>query len=213
MALNARLTPLKSVGTEVLDAAICACRVLYPELAGAASIPELCRHLLASEDRLREWRSSSARAGADRALQFILSLYEGINIDTVRSLRAESHWLKDPTSIQARQEAADFFAEWTVTKYLTPGRVYPDDDVVVEDGADAEASSGEEHDDAESSSEAFHAISDVDKDATPTETAVPDANAHPDAATATTATSTPGTTNPVDSVAPSSAASHDGDVA
>ena len=99
-----------------------------------------------------------------------------------------------------------------MTKYLTPGRVYPDDEVAVEDGDDAEASSGAEHDDAESSSEALHAVSD-DEDAGPTKTAVSDANVHPDASTATTATSTPGITNPVDSAAPSSAAGHDGDAA
>lgn len=187
-ALNARLAPLKSVGTALLDAAIRAYHVLYPEATGPATIPELSKCLQATEDRLRAWRSSSARAGADRALSFVLGLYEEIDIATVRALRTESRWLTDPELIKTREEAADFFADYAATKYITPGRVYddPEDDDIIED---AGSKGGDEEDgDAESSSEAQYAASDDEDAAKQTETEAPEIHTEAAAKTGTAET-------------------------
>lgn len=179
MALNARLSPLKSIGTGLLDAAIWAGHVLYPESTGSATVLELSKKLLASEERLRAWRSSSARAGADWALSFVLSLYEEINIDTVRALRTSSPWLNDPKFIKRWQAAADYFADYAVTKYLFAGRVYDDledEDIVEEAGSeedDAASSSEEQYVDAEepSGTEAPEPRADTTTEAATTEIA------------------------------------------
>lgn len=153
-ALDARITPLKSIGTELMNAAIRAHHVLWPEATGPDTVPELSWRLQATEARLREWRSSSARAGAHRALSIVLSWYEGIKLHTVRALRSNSQWLTDPELIKSRQEAADHYADYAVTKYITPGRVYEDgEEDDIEEDAGEEENAGEEKDDAESSSE------------------------------------------------------------
>ena len=72
-ALNARLSPLKTIGVNILDAAVRVYRVLWPESEAPASVTELSHCLQACEDRLNEWRASAARVGADEALTFVLS--------------------------------------------------------------------------------------------------------------------------------------------
>ena len=142
-ALNARISPLKSIGTELLDAGIRVYRALWPNSVTPVSISELSKCLLAAETRLREWRSSSARAGADQALTFVLSWYESINLDAVRSLRQGSKWTSDPTLIASRKEAASFMASYAPTRHFLPGPAYSEDE---EDDEDDEEGEDEEDD-------------------------------------------------------------------
>ena len=127
-ALDARISPLRCIGTELLEAGIRVYRILWPESATPATIAELSKCLLAAETRLREWRSSSARAGADQALTFVLSWYEAIDLNALKSLRSDSKWTSDPTLIQCRKEAASFMASYAQTQNLIPGPVYSDDE-------------------------------------------------------------------------------------
>ena len=73
IALQARISPLKSIGVELLNASIRAYNVLWPESPSVKTIAELSVCLQQTESRLREWRSSSARAGDDAALLFLMS--------------------------------------------------------------------------------------------------------------------------------------------
>ena len=82
--------------------------------------------MLTAETRLREWRSSLARAGVDQALTFVLSWYESIDLRALQSLRSDSKWTSDPTLIQSRKEAAAFMANYAQTQYFIPGPVYSD---------------------------------------------------------------------------------------
>ena len=91
-ALEARISPLKTIGTELLTTGIRVYNAVWPESAAPVSVAELSKCLLTAEARLREWRSSSARAGADQALTFVLSWYEDIDLNILRSLRAHSQW-------------------------------------------------------------------------------------------------------------------------
>ena len=79
-----------------MDAAIRAYRVLWPRSSTPATNDELSKCLQASEARLRERRVSAARAGADEALTFVLSWYEGINLDVLQTMRVDSKWMTDP---------------------------------------------------------------------------------------------------------------------
>ena len=86
-ALNARISPLKAIGMDLLDAGIRAYRALWPGSQAPVSIEELSKCLTGAETRIREWRSSAARAGADQALTFVLSWYEAIDLNALKSLR------------------------------------------------------------------------------------------------------------------------------
>ena len=79
-----------------------------------------------AEARFCAWRSSSARAGADQTLQFVLSWYETIKLDKVRALREDFEWSSDPARIAEREETADFMAAYADTSFLHPRRVYSD---------------------------------------------------------------------------------------
>lgn len=139
-ALNARLSPLRAIGTELLDAGIRTYRVLWPESEPPQTVAELSKCLLAAETRLREWRSSSARAGADEALTFVLPWYEGINLDTLETLRSDSKWMSDPELVQRCKETAYSMAQYANTRDIINGPAYSDaeDDDIEEEGDEAE---------------------------------------------------------------------------
>ena len=65
LSLRSRIGPLRVLGVDLLSAAIRAHRALWPDAEPTKSIAELAIGLGASEKRLRDWRHSSARAGAD----------------------------------------------------------------------------------------------------------------------------------------------------
>ena len=128
---------------DLLDAGIRAYRSLWPGSQTPVSIEELSKCLSGAEARVREWRSSAARAGADQALTFVLSWYESINLNAVRSLRQGSKWTANPTLIESRKDAAKFMASYAPTRHFIPGPAYSDDE---EDDQDDEEGEDEEDD-------------------------------------------------------------------
>ena len=81
---------MRALGVGLLEAAIHVYRVFWPSAETPASVDELSRCLQGCEQRLREWRASAARIGADEAMIYALSWYEGINLDALQSMRAGS---------------------------------------------------------------------------------------------------------------------------
>jgi len=153
-ALKARIAPLKDSHIGLLNASLKAHRILFPEARQVVPVEELIRDLDQAMTRLKQWRSSSARAGADAALLFIMSWYELIDLAKVRSFREGSSWASDPNRIKIREEAANFMAEFARTKHLDlEAPVYSDgedteeeesDDASAEEYADSEGGSDEE---------------------------------------------------------------------
>ena len=111
----------------MLDAAIHTFTVLWPGVAAPKSIEELVRYLMASEDRINEWRESAARVGADEALSFVLSWYEGIKLDALQTMRLGSKWTTDPYLIKQRQETAYSFIPYANIHTFVEGPEIPDD--------------------------------------------------------------------------------------
>ena len=144
VALNARLAPLKSIGTELLDAGIHVYRKLWPGATPPDNVSDLAQELMKTERRLREWRSSAARAGADQTLSFILSWYEGIDLQRVRAQRENSAWTTDSAKIQLRRDAAHYFAGYSQPHQYIEGEVYSDDEDYAEDVEDEEEDDEEE---------------------------------------------------------------------
>ena len=137
-ALNARLSPLKAIGVDLLDAAIRVYKSLWPGSEAPASISELTNCLKACEERLSEWRALAARVGADEALTFILSWYEGINLDVLQTLRSGSKWTTDPELIQRRQERAYSFIRYAQIHNFIEGPEDSDDDEEDDEEVDEE---------------------------------------------------------------------------
>ena len=65
IALRSRIKPLRVLGVDLVNAAIRARSVLWPDTERSPHMSDLASDLQGTEDRLRVWRHSSARAGAD----------------------------------------------------------------------------------------------------------------------------------------------------
>jgi len=111
-SLIGRVKPMKVIGVDVVDAALRAFRVLWPDEPRPSTMEGLIRFLDATEDRLQEWRESAARAGADEAMKVVLSWYEGINLDVLHGMRTNGLYVTDPEFIKKRQELAYSFLEY-----------------------------------------------------------------------------------------------------
>ena len=105
-ALKARIVPLRSIGTELLSAAVHVHGALWPSIRGTLSIPELANALRGAGRRIHAWKRSGARAGADQVLTQVLSWYEGLDLEAIQRLRTISPWCSDPAKVQRRQEVA-----------------------------------------------------------------------------------------------------------
>ena len=110
MAIKSRLEPLNTLGGDVLCAGVRVYRLLWPDALLVRRISDLAAVLGGAEERFRAWRSSSARAGADQALHFVLSWYETIKLEKVQALREGSAWTSDPARVVERLGATDFMA-------------------------------------------------------------------------------------------------------
>ena len=162
-ALNARITPLKCIGIDLLEAGIRVYHALWPSSAIPTIITELAKCLQGAEARLREWRSSSARAGADQAMSFVLSWYEAIDLDILKSLRSNSKWTSDPTLVQSRKEAAYLMASYAPTQTFIPGPTYSDGED--DDEEDDEEEETDEETEAEAPDTTTAAATDTAKSA------------------------------------------------
>jgi hypothetical protein len=77
---------------------------------------DLGNDLQLSKVRLREWRDSGARVGADEALTYFLSWYEKVDLETLRSVHEGSVWTTDPKFIRRRQELAHSYVDYADTE-------------------------------------------------------------------------------------------------
>ena len=149
MAIKSRIHPLKTIGSELLDAGLCAFKALWPLADAPKSTEDHASKLREAEQRLREWRSSSARAGADAALKFIMTWCEKIDLEKMDTLRRGSPWSSDPILIKHREKMAAFFAGYANTKNLSEGDTYSDaedyepEDEEYETESDVEAEQGD----------------------------------------------------------------------
>ena len=158
VAVDATVGPMKIMGRDLVQAAIRAYHVLWPNTSGTPDINEvqlLVKRLMASERQLSLWRESAGRAGADMALTVIMSWYEDISFDILRNLRTGSRWVEDPTFVALRQARAFQLVEYADVHTWNEGPSFlpnPDDEVVVEDASDNNsAEQGEDEDDSATS--------------------------------------------------------------
>ena len=72
-----------------------------------------------------DWRSSAARVGADEALMYVMSWYEGINLDMLKTLRDGSKWTTDSELIRRRQELTHSLVQYAPVHSFVEGERVP----------------------------------------------------------------------------------------
>ena len=127
IALDARVAPLAADFQSLMAAGLKACGPLYPDGPDVSSQEELEKMLKGTKERLQVWRSSSARAGADAALAFLMSWHQDIELEKIETLRKGAPWTTEPALIAKRQAAASYMAQYANTAVLDlDAEVYQD---------------------------------------------------------------------------------------
>ena len=134
VALKSRMSPLRSIGVGLLTSAIRVYRIFWPGSEPPASVDELNKCLMACEERMDDWRSSAARVGADEALMYVLSWYEGIDLDMLKTLHDGSKWTTDPELIRRRQELAHSLIQYAPVHSFVEGERVPQAEEIPVDG-------------------------------------------------------------------------------
>ena len=142
IALKARIVPLRSIGTELLSTAVHAHGALWPGVTSNLSVTELATALQDAGKRLHAWKRSGDRAGADQALQHVLSWYEGLDLEVIKILRVVSEWYTDPAKIRLRQETAHRLAGWADPGPFITSLIASDSESDYEDDGETEDTGG-----------------------------------------------------------------------
>ena len=149
-SMAARVAHMKVLGIDLPLSAIKVFKALWPGTAVPKSVPALCTWLNATETRLSQWRESAGRAGADMALQFILSWYEEIDFESISTLRVGSHILEDPAIKLKRQSKAYELASYApVHDFIPDPEDEGEDDEGEEEGSEGSTEDSDEEVDEE----------------------------------------------------------------
>jgi hypothetical protein len=139
LALDARKKAMTSYTEDLFLGAQEAYSALWPGQRTPTDPLDLGTDLQLSKVRLREWRDSGARVGADEALTYFLSWYEKADLETLRSVREGFVWTTDPEYIRRRQELAHSYVDYAETEaFVWDIRVPEKKEDDAKDAADAE---------------------------------------------------------------------------
>ena len=132
------------MGSDLLSSAIRVHKVLWPGIKVPTVVEELAKRLEKTKVRLGEWRASAARAGADEVLQFVLSWYEGIDLEVLKTMRSGSKWSETEELVALRKEHAYRLASYAETRGFIEGPPELETEDEAEVGFDDEGSEVEE---------------------------------------------------------------------
>jgi hypothetical protein len=150
LALQSRKNAMTLYTEELFYGAQEAFSALWPGQRTPTDPVDLGNDLQLAKVRLREWRDSDARVGADEALTYFLSWYEKADLETLRTVREGSIWTTDPEHIRRRRELAHNYVDYADTDAFVRDIREPEkkDDPMA--SADAEGSdSSQDEDEAE----------------------------------------------------------------
>jgi hypothetical protein len=140
LALDARKKAMTSYTENLFLGAQEAYSALWPGQRTPTDPLDLSTDLQLSKVRLREWRDSGARVGADEALTYFLSWYEKIDLETLRSVREGSVWTTNPEYVRRRQELAHSYVDYADTEAFVRDIHVPEKEDDAKDAVDAEGS-------------------------------------------------------------------------
>jgi hypothetical protein len=144
IALEARKTNMLAFAEDLYHGALEAHKALWPGQATPTDSLDLDNDLQLSNVCVGEWRDSSAWIGADKALNYFLSWYEKVDLNTLHSVREGSMWTTDPELIRRRQELAQSYVDFTQTEVFVWDIREPAKDVDAEDAEGSDSSQDEE---------------------------------------------------------------------
>jgi hypothetical protein len=148
LALQSRKNAMTLYTEELFLGAQEAYSALWPGQRTPTDPVDLGNDLQLSKVRLREWRDSGARVGADEALSYFLSWYEKADLETLRTVREGSIWTTDPDHIRRRRELAHSYVDYADTDAFV--RDIHEPEKIADDTQDAEGSdSSQDEDEAE----------------------------------------------------------------
>jgi hypothetical protein len=151
VALQAQKNAMTSYTEDLFLGAQEAYSALWPGQRMPTDPVDLGNDLQLSKVRLRKWRDSGTRVGADEALTYFLSWYEKADLETLRTVREGSVWTTDPEYIRCRRELAHSYVDYADTDAFVRDIREPEkkeDDV--KGAADAEGSdSSQDEEEAE----------------------------------------------------------------
>ncbi len=150
VALAARISHMRAVDrhlVELPERATEIFKVLWPGEAVPANVTFISDRLKDACRRIREWKYSAARAGADAALRIACSWYEDLDLDALHSLRGDAPTDTNPILTAKRQDRAYRIAEFVDTRTFIPPPSgvrdeISDDEEDAEDEEDEETAEG-----------------------------------------------------------------------
>jgi hypothetical protein len=89
-SIKGRLQPTAKLGSKLHQAVASVFRALWPGRAEPDDAEQLLQWMSLVSNRVDVWKESAARAGAEQALSFVLSWYQGISLDQLEHLREGS---------------------------------------------------------------------------------------------------------------------------
>jgi hypothetical protein len=144
IALEAQKKAMTSYTEDLFLGAQEAHSALWPGQRTPTDPLDLGNDLQLSKVRLREWRDSSARVGADEALTYFLSWYKKVDLETLRSVREGSAWTTDPEFIRCHQELAHSYVDYADTEVFVRDICQPEKKDDAKDAKGSDSSQDEE---------------------------------------------------------------------
>jgi hypothetical protein len=115
MALvKGRLQPVAELGGDLRQAVVSVFKTLWPGRAVPEEIQALLKWIPLASNRIDVWKESVARAGAEQALEFVLSWYPGVNLDQLENLHEGGLAGLDKAKLRQRACAIEECAETDV---------------------------------------------------------------------------------------------------
>jgi hypothetical protein len=144
IALGARKNAMTSYVDDLFLGAQEAHQALWPGQRTPTDPLDLGNDLQLAKVRLREWRDSGARVGADEALTYFLSWYEKVDLETLRFVREGSAWTTDLEFIRRRKDLAHSYVDYANTKAFIRDIHEPEKKDDAEDAEGSDSSQDEE---------------------------------------------------------------------
>ena len=85
--ISYRVRPIRLLGYDLVNSAIDLFQKFFPEEGEPDNLKVVLEKFKEIDLQFDDWKYSCARQGADTALQFVLSWYEDINLEQLRSMR------------------------------------------------------------------------------------------------------------------------------
>jgi hypothetical protein len=152
VALAAWIQHMRAVDRHLVDLPYVAMqifKVLWPGEAMPANLTLISDRLKDACRRIREWKCSVARAGADAALRVACSWYVDLDLDALHSLRGDAPTDTDPVVTAKWRDRAYHIAEFAPFRTFIP----PPEDVKDDVSDVEEAGFGEDEEEDEEAGE------------------------------------------------------------